>query len=287
VVVRGKDAATQAMLAESNRYGFDLRTVAVSVPGVVSALNAGLAAAQGDIMAITDDDTVPRPDWIQRIELHFRGNDELGGVGGRDWVHHDDKIEDGRAVMVGRVRWYGRVIGNHHLGVGGPREVDVLKGANMSYRRPAVHEIGFDDRVRGSGAQVHFELALGLAVKRAGWKLIYDPAVAVDHYPAQRFDDYQRDKPSLQGLQNAVHNETYALLRWLPWWRKPLAFVYGLLVGTRLAPGLMVAGERWVRQSDREAVGRRFRASMRGRLDGFRTFCLSGRRARPRGMERA
>ena len=275
------------MLAESNRYGFDLRTVAVSVPGVVSALNAGLAAAQGDIMAITDDDTVPRPDWIQRIELHFRGNDELGGVGGRDWVHHDDKIEDGRAVMVGRVRWYGRVIGNHHLGVGGPREVDVLKGANMSYRRPAVHEIGFDDRVRGSGAQVHFELALGLAVKRAGWKLIYDPAVAVDHYPAQRFDDYQRDKPSLQGLQNAVHNETYALLRWLPWWRKPLAFVYGLLVGTRLAPGLMVAGERWVRQSDREAVGRRFRASMRGRLDGFRTFCLSGRRARPRGMERA
>ena len=287
MVVRGKDAATQAMLAESNRYGFDLRTVAVSVPGVVSALNAGLAAAQGDIMAITDDDTVPRPDWIQRIELHFRGNDELGGVGGRDWVHHDDKIEDGRAVMVGRVRWYGRVIGNHHLGVGGPREVDVLKGANMSYRRPAVHEIGFDDRVRGSGAQVHFELALGLAVKRAGWKLIYDPAVAVDHYPAQRFDDYQRDKPSLQGLQNAVHNETYALLRWLPWWRKPLAFVYGLLVGTRLAPGLMVAGERWVRQSDREAVGRRFRASMRGRLDGFRTFCLSGRRARPRGMERA
>ena len=134
---------------------------------------------------------------------------------------------------------------------------------------------------------MHFELALGLAVKRAGWKLIYDPAVAVDHYPAQRFDDYQRDKPSLQGLQNAVHNETYALLRWLPWWRKPLAFVYGLLVGTRLAPGLMVAGERWVRQSDREAVGRRFRASMRGRLDGFRTFCLSGRRARPRGMERA
>jgi len=28
----------------------------------------------------------------------------------------------------------------------------------------------------------------------AGWKLIYDPRVAVDHYPAQRFDEDQRNK---------------------------------------------------------------------------------------------
>jgi hypothetical protein len=154
--------------------------------------------------------------------------------------------------------------GNHHLGVGGPREVEVLKGANMSYRRSAVHEIGFDERLRGTGAQVHFEVAMGLAVKR---------------YPAQRFGDDQRDKPTLKSLQNAVHNETYALLKWLPWWRKPLAFVYGLTVGTRLAPGLMLVAERWLREPGRAAVGRRFKASMRGRLDGFKTFRLSGGRA--------
>src|SRR5207247_3046342 len=105
------------------------------------------------------------PDWIQRIELHFQRDDELGGVGGRDWVHRAAKVENGAAATVGRVRWYGRVIGNHHVGVGEQREVDVLKGANMSYRRAAVQVIGFDEQVRGSGAQVHFELALGLAVK--------------------------------------------------------------------------------------------------------------------------
>lgn len=35
------------------------------------------------------------------------------------------------------VQWFGRVIGNHHLGTGGVREVDILKGVNMSFRQTA------------------------------------------------------------------------------------------------------------------------------------------------------
>jgi GT2 family glycosyltransferase len=274
VVVRDSDAATRAVLAATKPKGFELRTVTVSMPGVVPAMNAGLAAMQGDIIAITDDDSIPRPDWLARLEAHFQGRDAVGGVGGRDWVHRDAKVEDGAASTVGRVRWHGRVIGNHHLGTGGPREVDVLKGANMSYRRAAIQRIGFDEQLRRPAAQPHFEVALSLAVKRAGWKLVYDPAVAVDHYPAQRFDDDRRETPSPQALQNAVHNETYALLRWLPWWHKPLAFLYGLSVGTRWAPGLIIAAERWVRESDSSGVRTRFRASLLGRLDGLRTFLL-------------
>jgi len=51
----------------------------------------------------------------------------VGGVGGRDWVYHGTQLEDGARKVIGRVHWFGRVIGNHHLGVGEPREVDVLK----------------------------------------------------------------------------------------------------------------------------------------------------------------
>jgi cellulose synthase/poly-beta-1,6-N-acetylglucosamine synthase-like glycosyltransferase len=275
VVVRENDTDTRVLLADTEAKRFEQRTVTVSMPGVLSALNAGLAAMRGDIIAITDDDTVPHPDWLARLEMQFQGDHEVGGVGGRDWIHDDSGVDGGAASTVGRVRWYGRVISNHHLGVGGPREVDVLKGANMSYRRTAIHGIGFDEQLRGAGAQVHFEVALGLAVKRAGWKLIYDPAVAVDHYPAQRFDGDRRETPSPQALQNAVHNETYALLRWLPWWRKPVALLYGLTVGTRSAPGLMLAGERWFRESNRADVRMRLRASLLGRLDGLRTFLFS------------
>jgi GT2 family glycosyltransferase len=277
VVVRDSDTATQAVLSETKPKGFELRTVTVSVPGVVPAMNAGLSAMQGDIIAITDDDAIPRPDWLARLEAHFQDDGEVGGVGGRDWVHRNAEVEGGAASTVGRVRWYGRMIGNHHLGIGGPRKVDVLKGANMCYRRAAIQGIGFDEQLRRPAAQPHFEVALGLAVKRCGWKLIYDPAVAVDHYPAQRLDDDQRESPSAEALQNAVHNETYALLRWLPWWRKPLAFAYGLSVGTRCAPGLMLAAGQWLREPDRGDLRERFGASMRGRLNGLQTV-LSLRR---------
>ena len=277
VAVREDDAATQALLAETGTDRFEQRMITVSAPGVVAALNAALDAARGEIVAITDDDTVPRPDWLGRIESHFRARNDVGGVGGRDWISHGTGSKKGTAPTVGRVRWYGRLVGNHHLGVGGPREVDVLKGANMSYRRSAIEGIGFDENVRGAGAQVHFEVAVGLAVKRAGWRLIYDPDVAVDHYPAERFDDDQRGQLSLPGLQNAVHNEMYALLRWLPWWRKVLAFTYGMSVGTRLAPGLVLAAERWFREPDRQNVMKRFKVSARGRLDAYRTFRVVSR----------
>ena len=56
----------------------------------------------------------------------------------------------------------------------------------MSFRRGAVEGIRFDERLRGTRAQQRADCAFCLVVKRAGWRLIYDPAVAVDHYPAPR-----------------------------------------------------------------------------------------------------
>ncbi len=155
-------------------HNLPLHTVTVSLPGVVAALNAGLAAAEGDIVSITDDDAAPHPDWLEKINAHFLSDSRIGGVGGRDWIHQGDKLLDDSQQIVGKLQWFGRVIGNHHLGVGEPREVDVLKGVNMSFRQEAIGQLRFDERMRGTGAQVHFEMAFTLALKRAGWKLIYE-----------------------------------------------------------------------------------------------------------------
>ena len=135
---------------------------------------------------------------------------------------------------------------------GPPREVDVLKGANMSYRRQRHQGIGFDERLRGAGAQVHFEVALGLAVKRAGWRLIYDPAVAVDHYPAQRFDDDERAGRPCRRCRTPFTTRRTRCSDGCPGGVSHSRFAYGLGVGTRMAPGLIVAAERWFRESDRE-----------------------------------
>jgi len=131
VVVRDTDAETWQFLAQFNAHKLPLHTVKVTQPGVVAALNAGLAAVEGDIVSITDDDAAPHPDWLERIAAYFTCDSRLGGLGGRDWIHHGSKLEDESRLVVGQLQWFGRVIGNHHLGVGEPREVDVLKGVNL------------------------------------------------------------------------------------------------------------------------------------------------------------
>ncbi len=235
VVVRATDDETHSFLAGFQHSLSRLHIVTVQVLGVVAAMSAGLAEAEGDIIALTDDDTAPYPDWLERIEAHFAADPKVGGVGGRDWQPNDHRSRS----VVGKIQWHGRVVGNHHLGVGAAREVDVLKGANCAYRAEPLKQIGFEARLRGGGAQVHWELALGLAIRQAGWKLIYDPAVALDHYPAQRFDadTNLRGIFNAEGIRNSAYNETLVLLSYLPPLRRLAFLLWAFLIGTRSEPG--------------------------------------------------
>lgn len=270
LVVRDDDVETWKFLETFNLNSLPVCVVKVSVPGVIAAMNAGLNKAQGDIIAITDDDAAPHTDWLARIEAHFLMDDCVGGVGGRDWMYHGTQLEDGVRKVVGRLQWFGRVVGNHHLGVGSAREVDVLKGVNMSYRRTAITGLRFDERMRGAGAQVHFELAFSLAVKRAGWKLIYDPMVAVDHHWGERHDNDQRNIFNEVAFTNQVHNETLVLLEYLPPTRRAVFVVWALLVGTRSNRGFI----QWLRflPSEGSLAWQVWLASLRGRWQGWQTW---------------
>ncbi len=284
VVARDTDSQTWELLKEYSTGSLPLRPVTVDVPGVITAMNAGLAAAQGEIIALTDDDAAPHRDWLQRIEAHFAADDKLAVVGGRDWMYINNQLVDGARADVGKLQWWGRLVGNHHLGAGGPREVDFVKGVNSSYRTEPLRRIGgFDTRLRGDGAAVHWEISLGLTLKRAGWRLLYDPAVAVDHYPAPRFDIDQRNKFNAEAVSNMVHNETLCVLNYLPPIRRPIYLVWTALLGTGEAPGVLQV-PRLLAQRQPNAF-RRWRAAIRGRVAGWQTF-LGNERAsvRERGI---
>jgi glycosyltransferase involved in cell wall biosynthesis len=272
VVVRDTDAETWEFLAQFKAPNLPLHTVKVTQPGVVAALNAGLAAVEGDIVSITDDDAAPHPDWLERIAAYFTSDSRLGGLGGRDWIHHGSKLEDESRPVVGQLQWFGRVIGNHHLGVGEPREVDILKGVNMSFRKKAIGQLRFDERMRGTGAQVHFEMAFTLTLKRAGWKIIYDPNVAVDHYPAQRFDEDQRNNFNEVAFINLVHNETLVLLEHLPFIRRIVFLFWAVFVGTCDSLGFV----QWLRflPSQGQLAGKKLLASWHGRWQGYKEFVI-------------
>jgi cellulose synthase/poly-beta-1,6-N-acetylglucosamine synthase-like glycosyltransferase len=270
LVVRDIDRATWDFLQGFPADRLPLRVVTATLPGQVAALNAGLAAAQGDIIAITDDDATPHSDWLARIATHFQADDHLGGVGGRDWVYVNGTLYDGAAQQVGLLQWFGRTIGNHHIGTGPAREVDILKGANMSFRRKAIADLHFDDRLWGSGAQVHNDLAFCLGLKRAGWRLIYDPQVAVNHYPAQRFDEDGRGKFNPIALINNAHNETLVLLDHLSPLQRGVFLVWAVLVGNRVTLG----GLQILRMLPQEGVValQKGWASLQGRWQGWRTW---------------
>lgn len=263
VVVRDTDHATRAALEACVFDKIRPRIAFVSEPGQVAALNAGLEHSMGDIIAITDDDTIPRTHWLKQIEHWFAQHPEVGGVGGRDWLHLENGLIEDVAPIVGRVSWFGRVTGNHHLGMT-QREVDILKGANMSYRREAIRNIRFDQQLKGSGAQVHNDMAFSLAVKKAGWRLIYDPLVAVDHYPAPRQDTDQRNAFNPLAQFNSAFNETLILRRYLGGFKGMVFLVWALCIGTSSAPGIaQVMRLLLMRRS--QHLFKRFFATLQGR----------------------
>ena len=268
VVIREEDELTRVAVERLTSNGVVLTIATVGVSGQVAALNAGLAHVEADIIAITDDDAAPRTDWLERIGAWFASDARIGGVGGRDWVHHGDRLEaEGRRV-VGKLEWYGRCVGNHHLGTGGAREVDFLKGANMSYRRTAIGTLRFDTRLRGGGAQVHNDLAFSLAVRRSGWKLIYDPEVAVDHYPAPRFDEDARRVVSEVAYRNAAFNQTLILCEALGRVRAWIFLLWATAIGTRSAPGLLQLLRLYA--SEGRAALTKTRATLVGTAAGWR-----------------
>jgi GT2 family glycosyltransferase len=234
----------------------------VTPPGVVAALVAGASAATGDLIAFTDDDAVPRPEWVAGLLRHFE-DAAVGAVGGRDRIQYGDAAADAVTDDVGRLSTWGRLIGNHHRGAGPPRDVSVLKGVNMAFRREAL-ALPLD--VHGEGAQVHFEVAACLWARRQGWRVVYDPAVVVDHHCGERVDGDQRARESREAVRARAHNLVAGILVGRPdlLWRRA---IYGLLIGQREVPGLVRAAAAIPRR-EWEVVDR-LPPSVRGQLSAL------------------
>ena len=280
VVVRRED---QSSILVAGRHEGWARAISIDVPagspGVVMALNAGVAASSGEVVCLTDDDAQAHPDWIARIVAAFGVDPRIGAVGGRDWVFHDGRLEDGEEARVGMVGWFGRTAGNHHLGVGEPRDVDVLKGVNLSVRGDLIRDVGFDTRLRAVATEHHWELGLCLRLLRMGYRIVYDPAIAVDHHPQPRVaEDRERRE---RDVRDAAHNETLAMLEHLPLPGRAMHLAWTTGVGSRAMPGLVSS----VRTGGGSRGGRL--ALLRGNISGRAQAVVTFFRARSSDRSRS
>src|ERR1044071_2662644 len=107
VIVRDGDLETLRVVAACRAEHNNVRSVQVTQPGLIAAMNRGLDQAAGDLLVFTDDDSEAYPDWLERIEASF-ADPQIGAIGGRDWLQSPDEpalFRPARAKRVGVITW--------------------------------------------------------------------------------------------------------------------------------------------------------------------------------------
>ncbi len=247
-----------------------LKKVTVSRLGKSAAINSALEVETGDIICFTDDDAEPHPDWIEKIIKHFR-NSTVAGVGGRDVLIQNGKPIKGKCKVVGRMSWFGRCIGNHHLELesGEPIEVAILKGVNMAFRADYLRGFRLDENLKWQGA-AHDEIDFCLFVKKQGGKIIFDPNLKVNHYLAPRLWGAPREELT-KNIYEHSHNYTYLILKYFSWPRKMAFLTYFFLIGQRSSWGLFTMLIDPLLRG-RIVWGKQAVPSFKGKVDGIRTY---------------
>jgi len=142
-------------------------------------LNTALRVAQGQILAFTDDDCYPAPDFLSQVWSAF--DDPLVGyIGGRIMLHdpadHPVTINESMTPVTYPARSF--VCGG------------CVQGANMAFRRKVLLDIGGFDPLFGPGALfVAEEIDVAGRASAMGWKGEYHPEVVVRHHHGRKAAD--------------------------------------------------------------------------------------------------
>jgi len=143
--------------------------------------------------------------------------------------------------------------------------VDLLRGSNCLYRGDFLRNVGFDEGLRGQGAQVHWELALALQARRLGKHLFYDPEIEVIHHVAPRMDADQihRGRFSYEATVDLAFNETLVILKHGSGLFRVTGLLWQLLVGSPACPGFAILVRSAIKSKPEEFL--KIHATLKGR----------------------
>jgi glycosyltransferase involved in cell wall biosynthesis len=177
VVVDNGSSDGTAALIDSFADRLPVRRIFEPRKGISRARNAGLDAALGEILAFTDDDCLPAPDWLRVIVQEFARDPGLAGIGGRVELH--DPRDFPMTIRTSRRRE--ALTSAYQLPA-------LMVGCNMAFTRWAARMVGEFDITLGAGTPVgsaedtdylYRSLLLGLRIE-------YVPEVLVAHNHGRR-----------------------------------------------------------------------------------------------------
>ncbi len=150
----GLHEAVQPLLAEG---GVPVRLIDIPHGGPGRARDAGWRAASGEVVAFTDADAEPDPDWIHWGLSGFTA-DAIGGV-------------EGKVVSNGTPTVFTHQVHNQFGGH--------FMTANMFYRRAVIEQVG------GFKSRYREDSDLAFSVLEAGYEIPFVGAAQVAHPPRQ------------------------------------------------------------------------------------------------------
>jgi len=179
VVLNGvvNDGSREVCEAFRSRYPEHFRHLAEPRQGKSNALNMGIGAARGEILALTDDDVICAPDYVASVISVFeqypvdlaQGRVFLeceGGLPG--WMaprlrEFMSDFDCGDALLLPF---------DHHM-----------TGTNMIVRRAAARAVGGFAPELGAGARLGFaeDTEFSLRLRQGGYRTMYAPQIVVRH----------------------------------------------------------------------------------------------------------
>ena len=263
VVARPDDVEALKVIEEAAVRG-PVRWVEVTEPGHVPPVRAALDATTTDLIAVIDDDAVPKPGWLAGLVDVMRDHSVVC-VGGHVYTEGNQPIVHPDA---GKIRWYGQYVGNvAAVEAADPLDVDSVMEGNWCWRASVLRSLAFDPVLARDDA-VMYGFDLCLQAKARGGRVVYTSAARVVHTPGPRAGSFNRHDHA-RARRSYSRNYTYIALRRFRGIRLLAFVVWWVLVGERASYGLATA----VVDGMRGRVGRdMITASFRGKVDGVRAW---------------
>lgn len=176
------DATAEAVRQAASEAGYRLRYIMEKAQGKSRALNTGIAAAGAPVVACTDDDCRPEPDWLEEILRAFEDPD-VGILGGPGISVYPEPVKSDS---------YRLFLAQRFLGDFAPydRSIELLEkdpplGLNLSFRREIAEQAGGFDVNLGPTGPMHFcreETAFVRNAQARGYRVFYNPRAIVRHH---------------------------------------------------------------------------------------------------------
>ena len=180
--------------------------------GKSNALNSAIKIARGPILAFTDDDCYPAPDFVTRVCSAFE-NSSIGFITGRVILH--DPTDHPMALNEFPIPQ--TFPPNSFLTCGAP-----IIGANMAFRRKVLLDIGGFDPLFGPGSSFGAAEDLDVASRASamGYKGKYHPDAVVRHHHGRSKSDGRRLMKSYGIGMGAYHAKLLLKRREFGWFAR-------------------------------------------------------------------